>query len=610
MTEQSTPTSSASAKNSKQPTAPSTKSRPFTASATAIKNSRFFPLFKRYGQDHKNSETRHVIEKRWSASSEKMSSLTVRILSVNIIAIMILGIGILYLGQYTESLIEGEMDAMQAEAQFMSGALSEGAVRPVFQISPIPLSRTQQVEAIKPSLARRMVARLGNSGTSRILLFSVDGMILADTENLSKNSRYIPREDTTADRDKASIGELFDQSASRFLDLIPTQTKLTIFPAQKVNDVFAFNDSKQAMIGSVSSSAWERKDGSIILTAAAPIQKDKQVLGVVLMVRNGNELEDKITAIRVDVFRVFLGSLGITVMLSIYLSGLIGRPLKKLALAAEAVRTGKGRYTEIPDMSARGDEIGELSVVLRDMTEALWQRMNTIERFAADVSHEIKNPLTSLRSAVETAAKINDDEKRKKLMDVIYHDVQRLDRLISDISSASRLDAELTRDEMSQIDLSSLLYRLKDAYKKPMQRLENSNEDNDEKIIVTVEKGAQTYILGNEDRLSQVFGNLISNALSFSPEYKQVEITIKNNPLTKMVEIWVEDSGPGIPENKLQTIFDRFYTERPQHESYGSHSGLGLSISKQIIEAHEGNIYAENRPEKSGARFIVKLEAA
>ena len=555
-----------------------------------------------------------MIEKRWSASSEKMSSLTIRILSVNIIAIMILGIGILYLGQYTDSLIEGELESMEAEAQFMSGALSEGAVRPVFQVSPIPFEDPQEIEAIKPKLARRMVRRLGNSGHSRIILFGVDGMILADTQYLSTQSRLVKKQELRKPNEPLRIGYLFDQSASRFLDLIPTQTQLEDFPFEKINDVFAFPDTQKAMIGEISTSAWEKKDGKIILTAAAPIQKVRQVLGVVMLSRDGTELEQKIADIRVDVFRVFLGSLGITVMLSIYLSGLIGKPLKRLAIAAEAVRTGKGRYTEIPDLSNRGDEIGELSLVLRDMTEALWQRMNTIERFAADVSHEIKNPLTSLRSAVETASRIKDEDKRKKLMDVIHHDVRRLDRLISDISSASRLDAELTRDEMGQVNISDLLLRLRDAYKKPLERVEGDDNANDGKINIVVKTDAEVNVLGNEDRLAQVFGNLISNAISFSPEDKEITITVCKSKSDDMTDIWVEDCGPGIPDNKLETIFERFYTERPEGEAYGSHSGLGLSISKQIIDAHEGDIFADNVIDATGkikgARFTVRLKRA
>jgi two-component system sensor histidine kinase ChvG len=573
-----------------------------------IKNSRFFPLFKR-SKPVKVTRDNRPIDQRWSASSEKMSSLTVRILSVNIIAIMILGVGILYLGQYTDSLIEAELESMRTEARFISGALSEGAVRPVFQISPIPFEDPMEIEAVKPDLARRMVRRLGESGTSRIKLFSVDGSLLADTHQLLGPNGIIQIEKLRNQNNPRSIGALFDQSAGRFLDIIPIQANLNKFPQDNLDDVFSFPDSKSAMIGTISATAWKKTDDSIILTAAAPIQKVKQVLGIAVLVRDGHDLSKKIEEIRVDVFRVFLGSLGITVMLSIYLSGLIGKPLKKLALAAEDVRLGKGRNVEIPDMSDRGDEIGELSLVLRDMTQALRDRMDTIERFAADVSHEIKNPLTSLRSAVETAARVTDEKSRKKLMDIIHHDVQRMDRLISDISSASRLDAELSREEMIPFDIAGLLYRLRDAYKKPMDRADGTPEKEDDKVLLDIPKGINTIIRGNEDRLAQVFGNIISNALSFSPKTGTVRISVENKENNILVTI--ADDGPGIPENKINNIFERFYTERPDHEDYGSHSGLGLSISMQIIEAHDGELWAENmrndKDERIGAKFIVKL---
>ncbi len=530
---------------------------------------------------------------------------------VNIIAIMILGLGVLYLGQYTDSLIEAELNSMRSEARFFSGALSEGAVRPVFQISPIPFEDPMQIEAIKPQFARQMMRRLGENASSRAKLFSVDGGLLADATALAGANGSIQAEQAKAEPHPMNLNALFDQSAARFLDLIPMQTKLEKFPISTINNIDTFPDSRMALMGDISTTAWRQKDGSIILTAAAPIQKVKQVLGVVLLVRDGNELEQKIADIRVDVFRVFLGSLGITVMLSIYLSGLIGRPLKKLALAAEAVRVGKSRHVEIPDMSKRGDEIGELSVVLRDMTHALWDRMDTIERFAADVSHEIKNPLTSLRSAVETAARVKDDKSREKLMDIIHHDVQRLDRLISDISSASRLDAELSREQMEAVDLKALLYRLRDAYKKPLDRLESDDHRRDEKIILSLDDAIDLNVRGNEDRLAQVFGNLISNALSFSPENGAV--IIEANIIKNHIIVTVSDEGIGIPEAKINNIFERFYTERP-HEDYGGHSGLGLSISKQIIDAHDGEIWAENirddKDERIGAKFSVKLMKA
>ena len=580
--------------------------KPSTALGIDIRNNRLFPLFRR--KDTNKKPDNRPIDQRWTASSEKMSSLTVRILSVNIIAIMILGAGVLYLGQYTDSLIQSELESLEDEARFVSGALAEGTVRPVFQVSPIPFEDPLEIEAIKPSLARSMIGRLGQSSKSRMQLFSVDGGLLADTQSLSISSNHVHKEKLKKD---LHISDLFDQSAGRFLELIPTQTKLEPFPKNKIEDIFDFPDSQKAMIGDISTSAWKRADDSIILTAAAPIQKVKQVLGIAVLVRSGAELEEKIAQIRVDVFRVFLGSLGITVMLSIYLSGLIGKPLKKLALAAEAVRIGKSREVEIPDMSDRGDEIGELSLVLRDMTHALHDRMDSIERFAADVSHEIKNPLTSLRSAVETAGIIKDETKREQLMKIIHHDVQRLDRLITDISSASRLDAELSREKMEIVNISNLLHQLRDAYKDPMERTDKSDDSVTGKIIINLKENSNLHVLGKQERLEQVFGNLISNALSFIPSDGKVNIHAEKNG--SYITVSVEDSGPGIPDNKIKTIFDRFYTERP-HESYGGHSGLGLSISKQIIDAHEGKIWAENIRDKNNKRigviFKVRLQEA
>jgi two-component system sensor histidine kinase ChvG len=549
---------------------------------------------------------------KWDSSSDRMSSLTFKILAMNIIALMILGLGILYMGQYTDSLIKAELESMRAEARLFAGAISEGAVRPVFQVSPVPYEDPMATEAIKPELARRMVRRLGEIGTSRIRLFSVDGSVMSDSHQLLGPGGVVQVETLTPEPRDITFDSLFAQSATRFLNLIPSHTTLERYPDNLIASVFDFPDTQGALIGNIRTTAWERENGRIILTAAAPIQKIKQVMGVVLLIRDGTELEKDIAEVRVDVFRVFLGALGITVMLSIYLSGLISKPLQKLAKAAEAVRTGKSRAADIPDMSDRNDEIGELSLALRDMTQALWDRMDSIERFAADVAHEIKNPLTSLRSAVETATRVKDDDSRAKLMDIIHHDVRRLDRLISDISSASRLDSELSRDEMGIVNLNDLLMRLRDAFKKPLARVENAgNGEIDTGIRLELPENATVYVRGNDNRLGQVFSNLIGNALSFSPDNGIV--TIRAAVESGKVVVTVEDQGPGIPDNKLDTIFERFYSERPRAESYGNHSGLGLSIARQIVNAHGGHLRAENNRSISGqvtgARFIVELQA-
>jgi len=290
-------------------------------------------------------------------------------------------------------------------------------------------------------------------------------------------------------------------------------------------------------------------------------------------------------------------------LLSIYLSGTIARPLNRLAAAAEKVRHDFGRQHKIPDMSGRRDEIGELAETLREMTEALWARMDATERFAADVAHEIKNPLTSLRSAVETAARLKDPEQQRKLMTIIQEDVIRLDRLISDISDASRLDAELSRTQFGTVDMSAMLSTLADMH--------NNHKENSPrvKLVSTDEDDQSLLVSGMDGRLAQVFQNLLSNAISFSPENGQILMTLFREG--SRVGVFIDDDGPGIPDGLEQKIFDRFYSERPEAEKFGTHSGLGLNISKQIVTAHEGEIVASNRRnldgEVIGARFTVIL---
>lgn len=334
-------------------------------------------------------------------------------------------------------------------------------------------------------------------------------------------------------------------------------------------------------------------------------------MGVVMISRDARDIEYAMTRVRFEVLTVFLGALSITVFVSLYLAGTIARPLRRLALAAEDVRAGKARDTAIPDFSRRGDEIADLSVSFRAMTQALLDRMDSIERFAADVAHEIKNPLTSLRSAVETVAVVKDKKDQARLMEIIQHDVQRLDRLISDISQASRLDAELSRDEMGLVDLRALLAQLVATHERPAVNFVKAAQQKPSVVLILPEGGA-LIVRGNEGRLAQVFENLIGNALSFSPPAGTV--TVRAQRADGQVLVRVEDQGPGIPEAKLEAVFERFYSERPKHEAYGGHSGLGLSIALQIMDAHQGRIWAENIRDDDtgavrGARFTVALQA-
>jgi two-component system sensor histidine kinase ChvG len=301
------------------------------------------------------------------------------------------------------------------------------------------------------------------------------------------------------------------------------------------------------------------------------------------------------------VLKVFAAVLGFTVLASLYLAGAIVRPIHRLAEAAERIRAAKGRiaHLSLPDYSRREDEIGDLSSVLRAMTAALSQRLDAIERFAADVSHEIKNPLTSLRSAMETFLRTEKPELRERLLAVMQDDVRRMDRLITDISGASRLDAELARSEAAPLDIAAMLQSVVETYTARLSETGPKIE------LVRVEPGPYLAI-GFEGQLGQVARNLIDNAISFSPANGTIVVTVKREP--RHVTFSVTDEGPGIPADNLESIFERFYSERPASEAFGLHSGLGLSIARQVVQSLGGDIHAENRNDgRTGARFVVRL---
>jgi len=356
--------------------------------------------------------------------------------------------------------------------------------------------------------------------------------------------------------------------------------------------------------------------GETIISVGVPIQRFRAVRGALVLSTQGGDIDTIIASERWAILRVFAVSAIVMVVLSLLLAGTIAEPMRRLAEAAERVRRGTKSRQEIPDYTERADEIGHLSGALRDMTKALYNRIEAIESFAADVAHELKNPLTSLRSAVETLPRIKIEASRARLMEVIQHDVRRLDRLISDISDASRLDAELARTDMMPVDLAKLLGAVVSGA--------NSVERPDHvQVLLDIEpplpvnvplQGSDYLVSGFDSRLGQVIHNLIDNARSFSPKGGEVRVALRH--LGDRIELVVDDDGPGIPSDAFERIFERFYTDRPE-QGFGQNSGLGLSISRQIIEAHHGRIFAQNRLGNAhantgerpvmGARFIVHL---
>jgi two-component system, OmpR family, sensor histidine kinase ChvG len=525
------------------------------------------------------------------------SPLTLRILAVNVLALAILVGGLLYLGRYQDRLIESELEALLTEARIFAGAIGEAAVT----------RDGDETNDLSHDLARQMVRRLVETTDTRTRLFDPFGRLIADSRVLIGPGGVVQIEELPPPVQGGWLTRLAIDIYDGIVNALPSRDKFPVFREGPVQVANHYEDVVRALTGDLSASVWTTPDHGMILTVAVPVQRFKQVLGAVMLSRGGAQIDAAIRSVRLDILKVFAVALAVTVLLSFYLAGTIARPIRKLAAAADHVRRGHGRHHEIPDFSRRGDEIGDLSGALRDMTAALWLRMDAIESFAADVAHEIKNPLTSLRSAVETVARVRDPDQQRRLMSIIEDDIQRMDRLISDISNASRLDAELSRAESEPVDIGRMLRMLTDIHET------TAAERAAPRVLLDLPMGADLTVPGLEGRLVQVFQNIIANALSFSPPGGTVAVHARATG--EFVEVTVEDEGPGMPEGKLEAIFDRFYTERPAGEKFGTHSGLGLSISKQIVDAHGGEIFARNRhadggPEAAkvrGAVFTVRL---
>jgi two-component system sensor histidine kinase ChvG len=524
-----------------------------------------------------------------------VSPLTRRIVAVNVLPLALLAVGFLYLGKFEASLIGQQTESLRTQGEIFAAALSEGAV----------LDSADEGEVLLPDLARQMMRRLVEPTRTRARLFDTKGQLIADSRLLRGPGDAVLVADLPAATQKGLVVRLADGIYDWIAGLVPDRHKRPVY--REGATAQDFREALAALRGESGSAVrTDAPTGGLVISVAVPLQRYKQVLGAVLLSTSNREIEEELRTVRLELIRIFGVTLLVTVLLSLYLASTIARPIRRLANAAQRAR-GRGARIEIPDVTGRNDEIGELAGSLRAMTDALWQRMSAIESFAADVAHEIRNPLSSLRSAVETAARIDDPAKQRQLMAIIQDDVERLDRLITDISDASRLDAELSRLEMSPTDIAAMLRALVDMR-------ETTRAAGSPRIVLDLPAGHSRALIvpGIESRLSQIFLNAIANAVSFSPP--DGEIRIRAVPDGRAVLVTVEDQGPGIPPDKLTAIFDRFYSERPAGEKFGTHSGLGLSISKQIVEAHRGRIWAENRTDgpaggPGGARFLIRLPA-
>jgi two-component system sensor histidine kinase ChvG len=453
-----------------------------------------------------------------------------------------------------------------------------------------------------------VLRRLIPTTRTRARIYDRDANLLLDSRHLYSRGQILRYDLPPIDEEE----EGFVDRVQKFIANFFQRTDLPVYKEQPGGNGAAFPEVINALTGAPSTVVRISEQGEQIVSVAVPVQRFRAVLGVLLLSTQGGDIDKIVAAERNSILRVFGVAALVNVLLSILLASTIANPLRRLAAAAVRVRRGaKKNRAEIPDFSDRQDEIGNLSVAVRDMTNALYARIEAIESFAADVSHELKNPLTSLRSAVETLPIAKTESSRARLMEIIQHDVKRLDRLITDISDASRLDAELAREDATKVDLKKFVGDLiavtRDtrANRKPVEI---------EFKVGKLPQGVKGFfVLGHDLRLGQVITNLIENARSFVPEGTG-RITLSLSRVGRWIILTVDDNGPGIRADNIDRIFERFYTDRPSGEAFGQNSGLGLSISRQIVEAHGGTLTAENiaggKPgEIRGARFTATLPA-
>ena len=423
--------------------------------------------------------------------------------------------------------------------------------------------------ALQPERAATLLQLLHLPRDARVRLFDKSGRLITDSYFVADRVEWepLPPPRKAGQKPNQNSPSSIEQRAGRAL-----QAELAIARTGEI--------VKGRRIG---------ETGEQVISVSLPIKRVRAVVGVLTL--EAGDVDEIIARERTNLIPFILIAVGVTLLSSVLLTVLVARPVLRLARAADRVKAARARSISLPDLARRDDEIGDLSRSLEDMTDTLSERMDAIESFAADVAHEIRNPLTSIRSAVETLDLVGDGPARARLMGILKQDVGRLDRLVTDISNASRLDAELSRDAPRPIDLGVLLTDIAGVY-------EAAVKPGDPTVALTIEPGDPMIVSGREGPLGQVFRNLVDNARSFSPPGGQVRVSLTREK--GQARVLVEDDGPGIPHDNLETVFERFYTSRPKGAAFGGNSGLGLSIARQIVQAHGGEIHAENRYENGG----------
>ncbi|MBL4620712.1 MAG: sensor N-terminal transmembrane domain-containing protein [Marinicaulis sp.] len=554
-----------------------------------------------------------------------LSRLTLTIVLANLIGLVILLLGSFALTQYRDGLVQAKLEGVRAQAQIIADVLAQVAIdesscQPVEEAD---IARRGEETALC-SLAlnqtdvREVFTRVWDSFEGRVRIFNApqtfDDPPVTDANALLIED-VVLREDEIIAEALPALGA--GQTPGSFLKR-DFGHDITRFFSQNYRQMAAQRSIEAELNEALASSPFANdrgatsvrinEEGELVASVSVPIRRVQAIYGLVTAEIGG--IDALVEDARIAILPFFGLAMAAAILSSLLLSAAIAQPIRQLAIAADRVREGlaaAGRV-RIPDFTNRKDEIGELSGSLKSMTKAIYARIDAIESFAADVSHELKNPLTSIRSAAETLNIVKTPEQRDKLLEVIKKDVSRMDRLITDISNASRLDAELARESREAVDLTRLIKDIASLY-------DNISKDGDVRVESS-EPMQAVYMLGNPSALGQVIRNLIDNARSFSPPNGVVRVRLDEpTQRASIARITVEDDGPGIPPENLDAIFKRFYTKRPAGSAFGNNSGLGLAISLQIINAHNGRIHAENRLEdpndplsrRFGARFVIEL---
>ena len=565
------------------------------------------------------------------------SSLARAIFLSNLVGLLILVIGALTLNEVRSGLIDAKKQNLYSQATLITNILASEA------------SGSDAVPQLDIPAAERSMARITLPNGSRVRLFDLEANIVSDSALQETDIDLIPLEPLEplepalpAPDSQASETDIAPQiyppvgtgtgidgparrpaprrSESDMQANIPMLERAENFISKAVRKIPIIErrrnerrrnlnqEVRRALLGDPVTGHWYDDDDNLIVAVTIPVRRVQSVLGVIAL--ESNDVQAILDGERRSLAPIAFLALVTAILSSLALTLFIALPIRRLARAAEIVRRSSKNRDAIPNLSGRRDEIGDLSVVLRDMTTGLYDRIDDIANFAADVAHEIKNPLTSLRSATETLSVAKTAKQREKLIGILQNDVTRMDRLITDISRASRMDAELARETGGPVEIEKMLIGITEFY-------EQTRSDAGPNVRYVYSDTPQTepfIVRGVDEKLGQVFRNLIDNALTFSPPDGEIRLRVR--PGTQDYEgdivITVDDDGPGIPPANLGTIFERFYTERPKGMAFGSHSGLGLAICRQIIRAHRGTIFAANRTgpdgkSVTGAKFTVIL---